>query len=144
MEAGAKVFLVPYIREATKQDISLYQSIIGSLNYLAIHTRADIAFATSALARYLCNPSPQHIKAARRVLKYLQGTIILAVIFRGEDALLACFSDSDFAEDIDTRRSTSGYVIVFAGGIICWSSKRQSLVATSTMEAKYYAMKEAG
>ena len=103
MASGAAEFMVPFNGEATKQDITLYQSMVGSLMYLAVHTRADIAFTVSVLSRFLMNPSPQHIKAAQRVFCYLQGTIYLAVVLGGDgDNELHGYSDSDFAGCLHT------------------------------------------
>lgn len=62
MAAGFEKFLVPNVDIATSVQIKQYQSKVGSLLYLAIHTRPDIAFACSAFSRYLSNPSPQHVK----------------------------------------------------------------------------------
>ena len=68
MTAGANEFMIPYDKQASKDDIKLYGSMIGSEMYLAVQTRPDIAYAVSVLSRFLSNPSPQHISAARRVL----------------------------------------------------------------------------
>ena len=65
MASGAIEFMVPFNGEAMKQDVTLYQSMVGSLMYLATHTQADIAFMVSVLSQFLMNPSPQHIKAAQ-------------------------------------------------------------------------------
>jgi hypothetical protein len=68
MTAGANEFMIPYDKQASKDDIELYGSMIGSEMYLVVQTRPDIAYAVSVLSRFLSNPSPQHISAARRVL----------------------------------------------------------------------------
>jgi len=79
MAAGATEFIVPFNGQATVKDTKLYRSKIGSLIYLAIQTRLDIAYGVSALSRFLLNPSPQHIKAADQILQYLQGMRLLGI-----------------------------------------------------------------
>jgi hypothetical protein len=148
MEAGAMVHMVPYTGEATKQDIHLYQSIIGSEMYCATQTRPDIMFALSVLSRFLTNPSPQHIAAAKRVLRYLKGTTYLGVVYGGgdpgkEDMILMGYSDADYAGYHYTFKSTSGYVFKFAGGVISCQIKRQSIVALSSTESEYYGLAKA-
>ena len=64
MAAGVTEFMVPFDGQATVKDTELYGLKIGSLIYLAIQTRPDIAYRVSALSRFLLNPSPQYIKAA--------------------------------------------------------------------------------
>ena len=87
MAAGATEFMAPYDKQASNDDIEVYGPKVGSLMYLAVQTRYDIAYAVSVLPRFLSNPSPQHIKAANRILQYLQGTKLLGVEFaRDENA----------------------------------------------------------
>jgi hypothetical protein len=85
IKTGAKVFLVLYINITSKNKINIYQYMVGSLNYLATYTKADIAFAIRVLSRFLSNPSLQYIKAARRIFEYLQGIIMYAVVLGGKD-----------------------------------------------------------
>ena len=122
MASGAAEFMVPFNDEATKQDVTLYQSMVGSLMYLAVHTWADIAYTVSVLSRFLTNPSLQHIKAAQRVFCYLQGTTYLAVVLGGDidnkNIKLNSYSDSVFAGCLHTQRSTLGCLFFFAGGVI--------------------------
>ena len=99
---------------------------MGSITYLAIQTRTDIAFACSLLSRFLTNPSADHLNAADYLLRYIKGTADLCVRFGGPDQSgnLHGYSDSDFAGDIELRKSTSGFVYFLAGGIISAQSKR--------------------
>ena len=149
MAAGAAEFMVPYEGSASVRTIKSYGSKIGSLMYLAVQTRADITYETSTLSRFLSNPSPQHVKAADRVLCYLRGTKHRAIQysrFQREQALstaLKGYCDSDFAGDKEGRKSVSGVVYIFAGGAISHSSNRQATVAQSSTEAEYYALSKA-
>lgn len=142
MALGSEVNMVPFAGIATKKQVQQYQSIIGSCNYAAVQTRPDISYNMSILSQFLCNPSPQHIKAAVRVLQYLKGTQFRALVLGGNegDMGLAGYSDSDFAGELTGRKSHYGYVFFFMGGVIVHQSKRQSLVATSSTHAEYVAL----
>ena len=91
-------------------------------------------------SRYSSNPSQAHINAVRRVFRYLNGTRQRGITLGGPGVITA-FSDSDWAGDVDTRRSTTGFVIS-CGGPIVWHSRQQSTVSLSTSEAEYIAMSE--
>jgi hypothetical protein len=114
-----------------------YRELVGSLMHLAVTVRPDIAFAVGALARYMASPSLVHWQAAKGVLRYLSGTDDCGITYGPNKSGLIGYCDADYAGDIDTRRSTSGYVFVLNGGAITWQSKRQQTVAASTTEAEY-------
>lgn len=117
-----------------------YSELVGSFLYLSVCTRADIAQAVGALARFMAKPTMTHWTAAKGIVRYLAGTIDHGIIFtRGGKNLLIGYCDADYAGDIDTRRSTTGYVFVLNGGVVSWSSKLQVTVAASTTEAEYMA-----
>jgi len=120
-----------------------YAALIGSLMYLAIGTRPDIAFAVNKLAQFTQNPRPIHWTAVKRVFRYLKYTRTHKLTYGGDDELLNTdfniFCDADWASDASNRKSISGYVITMAGGAISWSSKKQTSVALSTAEAEYIA-----
>ncbi|KAI3636627.1 hypothetical protein MIR68_005316 [Amoeboaphelidium protococcarum] len=120
-------------------DVS-YRALIGSLMYLMVGTRPDIAFVVGYLSKYLSNPKMEHYSMVRRVLRYLAGSKDLVLIFDGKkDLLPIAYADADFANDQEGRRSTTGYVIQMCGASISWKSKLQSAVALSSTEAEYYA-----
>ncbi|RVW21903.1 Retrovirus-related Pol polyprotein from transposon TNT 1-94 [Vitis vinifera] len=100
-----------------------YSSVVGSLMYAQVCTRPDIAFVVGMLGRYLSNPGSQHWKAAKKVLSWV--------------------CDADFAGCIDDKKSTTGYIFMMAGGAVSWKSVKQTLTASSTMEAEYVACYEA-
>ena len=124
-----------------------YAELVGSLLYLSVCTRPDIAQAVGALSRFMSQPTMQHWMAAKGVLRYLSGTVNLGISYGHVVAPLVGYCDADFAGDLDTRRSTTGYVFMLNGGAISWSSRRQPTVAVSTAEAEYmaaaHAIKEA-
>ena len=126
---------------------SRYRGIVGSLGYLVNMTRPDLAFAYSELSKYVQSPGKLHMAAADHVLRYLRGTYEKGILFtRGikHANLLWGWVDADWAGDTDTRRSHTGFVLMFNGGPISWKSRRQDSVALSTSEAEYMAASEGG
>lgn len=121
-----------------------YRSLVGSLMYLAIGMRPDIAHAMQQLCRHLDCYRPVHWEAAKRVARYLKGTRTMKLVLGGDHtARLLGFTDSDFANCPDTRRSVSGYCFTLGSGIITWSARQQKTVSLSTCEAEYVAASEA-
>jgi transposase InsO family protein len=118
-----------------------YSALVGSLLYLSVCTRPDISQAVGVLSRYMARPGVSHWGAARGVLRYLRGTSSLGLKWHpctGGDRVLG-YTDSNYAGDMHTRRSTTGYVFVLHGAALCWSSRLQPTVALSTAEAEYMA-----
>lgn len=117
-----------------------YRELIGSLMYLSIGTRPDITHAVGMASRFMEAPKIAHVEAAKRILKYLNKTFNFGILYLNSkhDELLA-YSDSDYAGDIDSRRSTSGYAFIFGSGIVSWCSERQKSVSLSTTESEYIA-----
>ena len=139
MEQNAKPQQVT--KDSELFDSKLYQSAIGSLMYLANVTQPDISYAVHTLAQYCNQPGTVHWSMVKRVLRYLCGTRKLGLLYqRTRDTSLYVFSDADFAGDLDTRKSTSGYTLLKNKGIVSWKSKKQSIVAQSTAEAEYVAL----
>ena len=124
-------------------DPTLYQSLVGSLLYLAVNARPDIAVSTAILGRKFKDPTEKDWTAAKRVLRYLKGTIAYKLCLgQSCDDKLVGYSDADWAGDQESRKSTSGNVFLF-GGPISWTSRRQNCVSLSSMEAEYVALSEA-
>ena len=111
--------------------------------FAACVTRPDIMCAVAQLSRFLNNTSSKHMLAAKRVLRYLKGTSTLGITYRPPPMRLMGYSDADWAGDMDTRRSTTGYVVMLNNGAVAWKSQRQATVALSTMEAEYMALTKA-
>lgn len=121
-----------------------YRDAVGSLMYLAIATRPDIAYAVSRVSETLENPTILNWKAVKRIFRYLKGSVELGILYERESSdKLEAFSDADYAGDLESRRSRSGIVCKFKNGAISWSSRKQSCVVLSTMEAEYIAASEA-
>ena len=120
-----------------------YASAIGSLMYVMVCTRPDIAQAVGAVSRYMNNPGKLHWEAVKWILRYLRGTTGKALCFKGGDTILTGYVDADLAGNVDIRRSTTGYVYTLGGTAVSWGSQLQKIVALSTTEAEYVAVTEA-
>jgi hypothetical protein len=106
----------------------------------------DISFAVSQLSQFLTKPTATHMAAARRVLRYLKGTITLSIIYQFQfpsNIDIFGFTDASWAGDKNDRKSVTGYLFMIAGGLVSWTSHKQSTVAHSTMEAEYMALSDA-
>ncbi|GJW43781.1 putative RNA-directed DNA polymerase [Tanacetum coccineum] len=118
-----------------------YASVVGSLTYAQVCTRPDISYICGMLGRFQSNPGLLHWKAAKKVLRYLQGTKVYKLTNTRSDTLeVIGYSDSDFAKCKDTSRSTLGYIFMLSGGPIYWKSKKQVLTMTSSMMAEYVSV----
>eukprot|EP00833_Pecoramyces_ruminatium_P001431 jgi/Orpsp1_1/1175463/evm.model.c7180000054002.1 len=117
-------------------DKTTYKSAIGMLIYLSKCTRPDIAFAVNKAARNSENPTVSDWVKVKNILKYLNNTKEYKLHYDGKGKILG-YSDSDYAGDLNDRKSTSGNIILMGENPICWNSKKQSVVATSTAEAEY-------
>ena len=124
-----------------------FRKLIGSLLWIALLTRPDIANAVRALARYCSAPKLIHWKAALSILGYAVRTSSFGISFqRGtvSGISLVSFADADYASRATDRRSVSGGVVMCAGGAIMWLSKTQKCVTLSTTHAEYVAMADVG
>ena len=118
-----------------------YRSLVGSLMYLTTCTRPDLSMAVSTLSRFCSNPGKAHWEAARRVLRYVKGTMGEGLVYkRGEALPVWGYSDASYGTCLDTFRSRSGWVFMSAGGAVSWGSKLQEVVALSSCEAEYMGL----
>ena len=125
-------------------DVRTYQQVIGSLTYAAICTRPDIAAAVGVMSQFMSNPNQSHWVGVKRILRYLRGTSGYGLIYRGNDGYELCgYSDANWAGDVNTRRSTSGFVFQLGTSTISWCSRKQATVAKSSTEAEYVALSTA-
>ena len=131
--------------EGEMGDVRPYNSLVGSLLYAATATRPDIAFAVGQVARFMSKPGNKQWGVAKRILRYLDATKHLGLVFQGGQPgqdQLSIATDSDYAQDEDTRRSTTGYLTRLGTSTLSWASKRQTAVTRSSAEAEYMAMAE--
>lgn len=124
-------------------DNTTYRSLVGALLYIVVCARLDAAVSESILGRKVCAPTENDWMAAKRVLRYLKSTKDATLEYKNDAERLLGFSDADWAGDISTRRSTTGYVFLYAGGAISWGSRLQHCVTLSSMESEYVALGEA-
>lgn len=135
-----------------------YRSCVGSLLYLSITTRPEIANITRFLSSFVTTYTDFHVKAACRVMKYLDSTSGLGLFysaanvndglagsvssFTTSDMLehLKAYSDASWADNYADATSTSGVAIYLFGNLIFWKSQKQRIVARSSMESEYIAM----
>ena len=135
--------------DKNEESNTLYKSAVGALQYLALNTRPDIAFAVNVVSRFAAKPARHHWQAVKRIMRYLAGTRDTGIIYKrtGNDGdgrpLLHGYADADWGGDTETRRSTTGYAFVVANGPVSWRSKLQHTVALSTAEAEYLAAGDA-
>ncbi|XP_073276496.1 secreted RxLR effector protein 161-like [Primulina huaijiensis] len=124
---------------AVNVDNTLYRSIIGSLLYLTA-SRPDLMFSVCLCARYQSNPKISNLKAVKRILRYIAGTIDLGLSYTHEtNSNLVVFSDADWAGDLDDRKSTFGGCFYLENNLISWHSRKQNCVSLSTAESEYVA-----
>ena len=119
-----------------------YRQAVGSLVYLAQTTRPDICWSVSKLSQFLDRPGSMHVTAIKHVLRYLKGTKTYSLTFKPSDQKLTGYVDSDWANDVDDRRSTSGYVFNLGSASVSWKTKKQPTVSLSSCEAEYMALSE--
>lgn len=117
-----------------------YQQLIGCLMYLTVATRPDLAYAVSVLSQFNTCYSEEHWIAAKRVLRYLKGTLNYHLHFSKTGCDFLAYTDADWGNCQDDRRSYSGNVILMADGAVSWDSRKQRSVALSSVEAEYVAL----
>ncbi|KAK6163686.1 hypothetical protein DH2020_000550 [Rehmannia glutinosa] len=118
-------------------DESKYRGMIGSLLYLTA-SRPNILHAVCLCARFQSNPKESHMSAVKRIFRYLKGTIQYGLFYPKNDFFsFKGYSDSDYAGNIDDRKSTSGSCQMLGNRLISWFSKKQNSIATSTAKAEY-------
>ncbi|CAM8951340.1 unnamed protein product [Rhodiola kirilowii] len=122
-----------------KTDATIYRGMIVSLLYLTA-SRPDIMFSVCQCARFQAEPRESHVKAVKRILRYLKGTEKLVLWYpRAKSLRLEGFTDADFAGDRTDRKSTSGMAQFLGSYLVSWGSKKQNSVELSIAEAEYIA-----
>ncbi|CAI7818513.1 unnamed protein product [Closterium sp. NIES-54] len=119
-----------------------YPELVGCLMYLMTCTRPDLAYPLSILARYVApgRHRPEHMAAAKRVLRYLCSSSGLGLVLGGRrPVVLTGHADASWADDQATQRSSQGYIFSLGSGSVSWRSTRSSSVLGSSCEAEIYA-----
>lgn len=119
-----------------------YANDVGSIMYCMVCRKPDLAYSVSVVSRFMANPSYEHYNALKWDLRYLKGSVSKGLLFKensGADSLEG-YVDSDFAGNLDTRKSLSSYVFTLFSTAISWKAKLQSMVTLSTIEAEYISV----
>ena len=117
-----------------------YQSLVGCLMYIRVCTRPDIIHAVSLLSRFNTCYGEVHIRAAKRVLQYLKGTVDTKLMFRKNTTAkldLCGYVDAAHGNDPLDKTSYTGYVFKLGGNVISWESRKQDSLSLSSTEAEY-------
>lgn len=117
-----------------------YQQAVGCLLFIAQATRPDISFAVNDVSRFNNCYEPAHWNAVKRIMRYLKLTSDMKLTYNQNGGNLVGYTDADWAADVDSRKSVTGYVFVMAGGAVSWKSSKQQTVALSSTEAEYIAL----
>ncbi|XP_039038603.1 uncharacterized mitochondrial protein AtMg00810-like [Hibiscus syriacus] len=119
-------------------DGTYFKQLVRSLMFLTT-TRSDIMFSASLISRYMARPTELHLQAGKRILRYLNGTSNYGILYKkgGKEEELLGFTVSDYAGDVEDRKSTSRYVFLLSSGVVSWSSKKQPIVTLSTIETEF-------
>ncbi|XP_062116409.1 secreted RxLR effector protein 161-like [Humulus lupulus] len=122
-----------------------YSNAVGSIMYLMVCTRPDLAYAISILSKYMSNPGGEHWEAMKWVFRYLLGTTEIGLKFSKQQncTLVEGYSDADYAGDRDNMKSTSAYFFLVGGNCVSWRVQLQPVVALSTTKSEYVAVTEA-
>ena len=137
-DVGAK--LTKATSDSELFDKEVYQSAIGSLLYLSMRTRRDIAYAVGIVARFYSQPTKEHWTTVKHILRYLNGIQNYGLLYSsGETSDLIGYSDVDWAGDINDCKSTIGYLFKLGGATISRKSQKQTSMALSTADAESMA-----
>lgn len=131
--------------EILLQSNEKYQQLIGSLLYITINTRPDIAVSVCLLSQKIITPNQEDWNELKRVLKYLKGTKNMKLFlakYQCDDNLIG-FADTNYGENRIDRKSNSGFIFKFNGGIISWACRKQQCVSLSSTEAELISLCEA-
>ena len=123
--------------EGLEVESTLFRRIIECLRYLTL-TRPDLIYSVSYLSRFISKPYSNHITAAKRILRYVKGTIDYGLIYKiDKECELMGYCDSDYVGDVDDRKSTSGLIFFYGSKPIAWNCSKQKVIALSSCEAEY-------
>ena len=145
-KAASTLFPISHKLQASSEDLlsdpTPYRSLVDALQY-ATFTRLDITYVVNQVCQYMHKPTAPtatHLAAAKRILRYLQGTLHLGIHFQSGSPALITFTDSDWVGDPYDMRSTTGITVFLGNNPITWVSKKQHIVSRSSTEAEYQAL----
>jgi len=118
---------------------TIYRHIVGALQYVTL-TRPEIAYLVNQLCQHLHAPTSAHFTAAKRVLRYLKGSVDHGLQYSKGPITITAYFDSDWAGNPDDRRSTTGFGIFLRSNLISWTAKKQHIVSRSSTEAEYRSL----
>ena len=121
-----------------------YASAIGSLMYAMVCTKLDIEHAMGVVSRFMSRSGKQHQEAVKWILRYLRGSSNTCLCFTTASLKLQGYVAADFVGEINSRKSTTGFVFTLGGTAISWASNLQKIVTLSTIEAEYVAATKTG
>ena len=129
------------LTESAPQSKQPYREAIGSLMYLMVGTRPDLAFSIGTLAKFVEDPSELHWNAVKRVIRYVIHTKELGLMYGGDELNPpVVYVDADWAGDKTTRKSMSGFMATSNGTAVAWCARQQEVVALSSAESEYISM----
>jgi hypothetical protein len=152
MSAGQKLLQSDCPTDLVEQDEMRrvpYSQAVGAVMYIMLGTRPDISHAVTALSQFMKNPGRPHWIAMKRLLRYLKGTQHIHLVYQASSydphrpAELYGYTDSDWGNDINDRRSITGWTFIQHGGAVSWQSRKQRTVALSSVEAEYMSASSA-
>ena len=138
--SGEKLQKARATEMSTEMRAKPFRQAVGTLMYLTIGSRPDLAYSITNVSSFLSNYSAAHWEAVKRLLRYVKGTPRHGLEYGGASVTLSAYSDSNYAGDEGDRKSVSGYVTYIGECAVTWSSRKQRIVATSTAEAEYIAL----
>ena len=126
--------------DATSKDRGRYQRLVEKLIYLS-HTRPDIAYAVNVVGQFMHDPKKPHMDVVERILRYLKSAPGKSLLFSNHGHLkVEGYTDVDWAESADDRRSSAGYFTFVGGNLVTWRSKKQQVVSRSSAKAEFRGM----
>ncbi len=131
------------VEEHTSVSSYPYLKVIGSLTYAAMGTCSNICAAVRSLSLFAAMFSPDHINGVKHIMQYLAGCPGCSIMYTMGDSELVGYTNADWANDHINHCSFSGFMFLYSGVAVSWSSKQQSTVATSLTNAEYIAAAEA-
>jgi hypothetical protein len=150
-QSGVKLIEAEDDERLDDKHTKVMRGIVGSVMYASVSTRPDITHAVNMVARFMAKPGNHHLLAAKCILRYLQGTQHLGLVYQKDEGMkdhgdnkmvtVTGYCDSDWGGDLVTR-TTTGYCVFVNNNLVSWNTKKQQTVATPSAEAEVMASVE--